>query len=545
MLQLKIEEADIPLIVDRLELYRVRGGTAFAAFLTQLNTVREGSMAMTRTFEKLGDSCASASEAGAVIQTLADRSDALSEALTGALAALDPAALRREIAQAQQSLDKLGPQSRRLSAVASFSAISSASVGGGGLSEHVALLRELSVSLKADCRVVMAHLSEVREALQTSCAYITQGTLVLDKLSHQLTQRIGSAGEGQVLTQLSTSTLATSTKMLERTREHMRQLIGHMQFSDAYSQRLEHIITMVGDEMPGGGPIATAQVQHLARDQNAVQTDMSQALRGLEHICKDAATTLGQNGFSTEATSAIDACNTALMVAVNAGNQIEDTVAEAGTRLSVIGEACESAKSKFAALRSVLAQLDTSAINVTLKSRTAGDGHKVLRTLATEVHDIAMETGQSIRVVEQHLNTIGALSQADIYGPLTQELAEFKEVAATCGDLKTQVNSIREDGEAVVARGSALKKEIHLASLAIEPVGEITEMLEREALALAQWSDDHPDPDASENAAVFDLYTMERERVIHNLVFEYVKPQAKKPDERADTEADDDDFEMF
>lgn len=526
----------------RLEDCREDGTLAFAELLTRLSAVRNDAMALTNDLVGLGKCCLDAAQAGVAILDLSESAERLSESMLEAIQRLDPDLACVNLKNAYQALDDVSPQSRKLSIVASFSAITSASLGGKGLDHHVVLMRELSSSLVKDCEAVSEGVQQIETAVQNAGQRISNGLTIMNQLEGRLKTALVSGADNNVLDTISERTRTASDALLETTRQNMRELIGNMQFSDAFAQRLEHAVTMLSNDMPGGRRIASAQVRQLVIDQNEVSQQILTVLCGLHMVCRDASTVFHDGGFGAEADSAIENSRRALEIAVQEGAHIDEAVREAQMQLDMIRKTNLATDEMFNALRRTFAQMKQSAINAALRSRTSGAAAKPLMTLASEVQTIADETGLKIAIVETNLQTLGLLGKLKAFDMLMIASQDFQRVAAKCAQLRSYVDAVRTSLENAMQRSQSLAAHIKDAEAVLAPINDISNRLALEADALEEYAKDQREPNEKENAALFDLYTMDRERVLHAEIFPLPETALEKA---PDMEIDDDGFETF
>lgn len=524
----------------RLTACRQEMMVLYTSFLKTLQVVRQDSMDLTSDLEAIGASCAEVAETGKIIHDMWQRTHQLIGGMKAAQHMLKTHGSHEHFWAATQAVDQIEPCARQLSAVASLTSISAASMDTGGLSHHVELMRHLAVSLKANCDVMGACIQDINIAVEGARVLLNDSSIFVSALHGELEKSMGLASNNGTLGDMSIHIGRASQELLDTTKQQLRDLIGCMQFSDAFVQRIDHLVEMLDGQMPGAGHIAAVQLNAIIDDQrdNSIQARI--AIDNLLKVSQDANHILEQDSCLLD--EAIAQNDAALSMATHTGIVIKETIRDVLAQLSQIEPANASAQGECNSLNEILGQIDMSAKNVSLKAKTNEDARNAVTVLAREVQEIASQTSDRLEEVKQLINKFQTISNDKSLNELVIIVEDFTEITGICTTLKSSIQQLLDQKVTLRGRSRKLSESTKIAEECLQRLVVIDEALAREKPVFTILAAQSEKPSEEENLKIYDLYTMERERDIHKTVFAF---QENTSTVQGETDLDDDDFETF
>ncbi|TFL17932.1 hypothetical protein [Jannaschia formosa] len=527
----------------RLDAARRDGVAAFEAVVDELRSVRGAASDLTETLDRLGACCRSAASADADVATLVARIAALETAGAAGLARLGDGAASRGLAAARVSLGQLKQDSSGFWSLACLTAVSAGSLGTTAFDRHVRLVRDLSGKLAQNCDSALTQLNLVEGALGEMRGAVQNGTDVAAGLRRGLAAALTGAGEGRTLDALGQRFSASATDLTARAREGLRDLVSCLQFSDAFSQRLEHVIAILQiTQLPPAdrAALVAAQLDALAADQQATRASIARALAGLSETARTARRSFAE-GMGPTARSAIEMRRGMIGHAADAGARIEREVRAAEAVIEETGAAFEAASREFHALRATVKQISLSASNVTLLVQNKDSDFAPLIVLAREAWQMGSRTSSVIAAFETQIGAVAGVFDSAPFAPLSDAVAAFGVQRDACAATQAEIELIDATRLEAGSRADRLRQAVDKANAAMESIDRSLAQLDWHRDALSA-----PPPAASEpseaRAALLNVYTMEREREVHRALFPEDGPQ---PSGAAEEEDAMDGLEMF
>lgn len=505
---------------------------AFAKVTDGLSAIREVHGAIGGDLEAFATLVAEGGSGAGELQALEQAIRDMAEALAEAGDASARAASRVHLRTARDYLDQISGQGVALSAVASLSRTTAASLG---ISSLGAYLRDLTAAAGAigDAATRVNHGLEAvtgrqsaaegshdraREAIERLAPRCAERLVRLETLAQE------EAGVARAIGQQA-GTLAHDGRAM------LKVFVTAMQFSDRLTQRLDHIRGMLDHGTGCTRRLASAQLTSCAADARRVAGEVRTAMRALaDHGRRGAA--LFASGQIAEAIDAGLALRreTAGIVLSDVA-RVREAIERADAEADFIETTTRAAQQDFAALEASAKRVGIASINAMLLSARAGDTRGPLSVLAQEVRQVATRCLAAVGGSEASLNAlVGDRENAretlrEGHAAIDARVSAFAAVTEAEHARLARINELRDSAtgraDLLVERAGA----VEAAMDAVEVTGSALSAL-AETLAAGAGTQA---PDFAVLARVWDSYTMDEERQVHAAVFSEAPAAAEAP----------------
>ncbi len=502
---------------DRIEAHRREAVAAFATVAERLRLVHAASNKMVAALNALAALCGE-SDGSDPLTPLRDGMGALLIAVRDLGGEEQRRSLKADVARARSSLDDLRRQGQQLSGVSSLTALAAKSMGVEGLDDYVASLRDSSSTLRDGAVGVAVGLDEILGSQQSAAAEADKATALLEGTigaidAGEAARRDQTAREREERRRIEALSLKAGASM----KAGVKALVAGIQFSDEFSQRMEHIVEIIGRsaETPALVGLAAAQLRALAEDtEHAVDA----SLAALSEIAGAAETAAREQAAAMEHGGAADLVATrreTFSAVQKTIAQIAPALDMARASLAAVRERVAAALLRFRKLDAEAALLNLSAINATLLTWRTGSARAAFSVLAGSVRETAHETERlvaacrdSFGAIERTMNEADPAAVDEAAARLRAEAAAFERIGAT---LEGELSSIRASSQETIAAHQAVSGSVQAAKAALETVRRLGRQIGDAAELLATTDDPGAVPEAL-RAELLALYTMSRER---------------------------------
>lgn len=510
-----------PPLPAAIEASRIACIEGFAGLANQAGNLRDALDTATRQVSELS---AMLHKLGAGLDTrtaIIGACNDLDAALGRAGAALHERTVQQTMHAARDALAGLARQARQLSAVSSITLVSARSAGTEGLDDYVATQRRMIDDLSEAIEQVDHGLGLIRGSHARVLNDVATATVRVETAIGRLnTMRADGETGAADLAALKGRIAALAERLDAAARHETGALVTAVQFSDALSQRLEHVMAILA-AAPARGPVleslAAAQIDALTQDAGTVLTELSGVLGRLAEVGAGAADALrSHEGMQAEALlsnrhndlaegRALQALVMPSLEAAQIGaDAIRQQIVQARARYDRLGETADG--------------VNLSAINATLLTARGRSTQAAMAVLSESVRASARECDiqsntcrRAMEDLDHAVNEAGFPALADTAEVMREALeACARGLAAAEGDL-TRLAAMRDE---VSDAAHSLVAAIGAGRTALAKVTPAIAQLRGSSAGLG--GDARPGPqDAETLAAIADLYTMPREREVH------------------------------
>jgi hypothetical protein len=434
---------------------------------------------------------------------------------------------------AGSAVDEIHSNSLIFSQIASMTAVTAGSLGATNLVDYVVSLKSTARDLKDGALAVEGRLHEIDAAQARALTGVATASDLLRQSAGVLAtgqDQRAAAAAAERRTRDSIRSMAGSM----RTAAHadIKTLIGAMQFSDSFAQRMDHLGQMIrtAKQLALDDPIlgvvsALIAAQSHAAAADGVQTsaDARGALARISRIGRESHAEFGAEKADSPARSLAAARETALQSAIVPLQVVGPAVESAQREADRIHTAVSQAGQKFTDLRKIFDAITLSAINATLLTGRNGNGtaRAALGFLAAAVQGSERVCQTSMTGCQRALLDLAAAQDAAGIGEVGRAAADFVQSVDSCREQlrATQQRIVRLGhmrsavSDAVVLLGVAADA----ACVELDQIGQLSVQM-RAGLPAVPDSASLAIPEGADNAvltAIFDTYTMVREREVH------------------------------
>jgi len=489
---------------------------------------------------------ASLSEEGAH-DPLADVSHTLRH-LSGILAHLGDDSCSNGLAdahrQGQSALDALHRESIKLMAISAITLINSRSIGGVDLGDYVNSLRQMADDLQDGAAAVSSGLVRIGVAQGNGAATSASASHTLATADQVIEgSRQGTSLQARHLDDARRSMAELAAKLGKDAAQEVQILMTGIQFSDAYSQRIEHVCAMIDrldlTQMPterlAVETLMAAQLWSLAQESDAAVASSCQSLERISAMAARVRSAFGGGHDGADAApNHLQHRRSALDQAVQSRRVIEPAIAAANAAAVSVRHDVEAAVTRFAGLIRTTEAMTLSAFNAGLITSRGGIAREALSVLALAVHESVDACGRQIKRCQAALQTIGQKHNSATIAQVDAAAEEFVARIDICSrdlaNTEAKLQQIRGLRESSAQTGTNL-----LASTAAT-TGEVVYLLDasKELRDLARELAEDPgnavvtDVSPATLDDIYEGYTMDRERQIHDRLFGRARRAAAK-----------------
>lgn len=506
--------------IDEIRQVGIAQMSAFSENLSRLNTATTELADRCATLLSLSDSTSSLSDIGELENDISE--------IVRQLKSWSERAYTREIGRQltsiSQALENLRRIVIRFRLIATFAAIDTSgdekSQIDGFLGELRAVPEQIAICLAA----VGDSFRKVTLAFNASRHQAQQGLVAMGSAQSVLDQQIASLEV--ILDAANTTIQAIQTvrrDFIAETQKHANSMITAFQFSDFFSQRLDHIHRMLTFDDAHIQMLAAAHIRALVEDGRAVMSQMDQALNGLERV---------GGGFQTaysslEQETVQSQQKQAEILEIIMHHKDDALTAIDAAQIAALRNLKEITQSqiRFGELRRLSKSIDMAAINARLRSTRLSGSQRTMAVLSNAVLESAVSSRHELDTCETGLGVVGAVLGEDDACKLSEAIRTFVDRLVGCQDnLKSahargaELVKTRDD----VTQGiSTLQFLINDCRTASRGMYDRLDELTATGAQLPSAAGDVIWPNMDH---IFETYTMEAERMVHNTLIGRTQP---------------------
>lgn len=525
-------------VFDRLQESRARGIAAFAKVATCLSLTSAAAGALCGQLRDMGDCLSDPRIAHDPVDEVSVAVRDLSGILQGLMTGGENYRMDQAFREGHSSLKMLDRQAIKLQAVASITLINSQTIAGVDLGDYVKSLRNMASELKRGADSVKSGLKRI-SAAQIEAESVTQlagkTLLALDAdFRAHLTERQAD-NLRQVAARRRMEEMAI--RVVKATQGEVRALITAIQFSDFFDQRLEHICLF--ESLATGAlrnpmrALIAAQLWGLADDADQIVAAVWRALQQISDLGAEIAGEFGgesggeSGGERGKGSAQNHLCirRVALENAVRSKQTVEPAILSAKQSAQLVRDDIDAAVTEFADLIRTTQAMTLSAFNAGLITSRGGSARSALSVLALAVHESVDTCGREILQCRRALSVIGASRFGAETVGIEQAAGQFAGQVDECAVTMATMEELLGKAEALrlqaVRSGPELQSAIETATAEVVLVLDAANCLRDIAQEFAS------DPRAIDVSSfgpldlseAFSLYSMERERDVHEALF--------------------------
>jgi hypothetical protein len=292
-------------------------------------------------------------------------------------------------------------------------------------------------------------------------------------------------------------------------------LVALIQFADQMAQRLDHIgqIQAMGPEC---GRVVGAQLDGLHEDVEATLGEARQRLARLEGMTGSAAAQLEASGFAGAIARSAAARRDTLNATLKDSEPVERAATEANRNSAFLHKALGEVEEAFAALIHSNQDISQASINsMILAARVGGDNQSAFTNLAVAVKQAANECMDAITSGRAALDGAKASNEThnralvEVSDGLAQALQAARDTLASSEAEQQALTELCQSG---TGDATALAEAIGLAETSVAGLAQLLPLIRH----LIAATDDSIDPPERRLAEIRGIYTMAREREIHD-----------------------------
>ena len=428
----------------------------------------------------------------------------------------------RDLSVAQDYVARIHRFALTLSAVATMSRTTTASLGIDALRGYFEELTQTATVIGTAASEIGARIEDVRKSVAASS----------EGLAHARSGVVGVVPHVKASIVKEERLAADEARAANRVRERATRLSGEarlqiksfadaIQFPNRQNQRFEHIEHMLKNPDGHVARLAAAQCRSLASDMSGMADGVRDTITRLSQFGGDAKGLLSEG----EVSSAIE---TNLSNRSDIGEAISAQLSSFRVALNAVRERGEECTRAFGAMRDSLGVLERAsksvalaAVNSTIFASRSGDARGPLATLSLEVRDTATRCLEAVGGTQSATNAAitknrDAASVLIDSGTALEEAVEAYHSETRSGEERfTRLSKLR--GSATERTVLVLEHSDFIKGV-VQRVSEACSELE----ALASELEEIPaegQPDAALLKGIYDTYTMEEERRVHAKVF--------------------------
>lgn len=489
--------------------------TAFAALASDLGDVQRGVNTLLWQTSELAALLDDGKEATDLTESARVAAGTLIE-LLGSEAPTNQGTIAVE---ARTALGAIKRETRALGAVASLTGITARSMNAPGLDDYIRSLRGFVASLAGDataldegvCAVARSR-AQARDAAEAALAALAMALTALGDA--KATSDAAALEETSLRARLGSEARSAA----DVARRETKALIAGVQFADEFAQRIARVEAMLGDDGPGSGRLAAAQIHALADDGDSVCDTAGVALDRLETVGAGLRAAFGDSHGDGPIAAAVRARRNALEAARSRETEMTAALDQVAGAADAIRDSITAAETRFAGLGSSADAIKVAAINATLFTARSGSARAALGVLAEAVRDSAEVAERQSDICRRAIARLSEGFDTARVDATATAATEFRSAMTTCATALDEadgalgrLSTMREKaGQAA----SSLLDAVQRCRASVDSVHSTQQDLRNLALSAR--------PDDTVDAAYLQRfepqYTMERERAVHRAV---------------------------
>jgi hypothetical protein len=498
--------------IDVIRQVGIAQMSAFSENLSRLNTATTDLADRCATLLSLSDSTSSLSDIGELENDISE----IVKQLTCWSERADTREIGTQLNSISQALENLRRIVIRFRLIATFAAIDTSGDEKTQIDGFLGELRAVPEQIAICLASVGESFRKVTLAFNASRHRAQQGLIAMDSAQGVLDQQIASL---EVIVDAANTTIqaiqTVRRDFIAETQKHANSMITAFQFSDFFAQRLEHIHKMLGFDDLHIDMLAAAQIGALADDGRAVMSRMDQALNGLERA---------GGGFQTAYSSLEQETvqshkKQAEILEIIMHHKDDALTAIDAAQVAALRNLKEITQSqiRFGELRRLSKSIDMAAINARLRSTRLSASQRTMAVLSNAVLESAVGSRAELETCETGLDVVGAVLGEDDASKLSDAIRIFVDRLAGCQDnLKSahargaELSKTRDDVTQGITTLQSLINDCRAASRGM------CDRLDELAAMGAQLPPSTGAVDWPDLEHIFETYTMEAERIVHN-----------------------------
>lgn len=508
--------------IDVIRQVGIAQMSAFSDNLSRLNSATTDLADRCATLLSVSDSASSLSDIGALETDISEIVTHLKRWSQRA----DTRAIGVQLNSISQALENLRRIVIRFRLIATFAAIDTSGDERTQIDGFLGELRAVPEQIALCLASVGESFRKVTLAFNASRHQAQQGLIAMDSAQSVLDQQIASL---EVIVDAANTTIQAIQNVrrdfIAETQKHANSMITAFQFSDFFAQRLEHIHHMLTFDGPHIQMLAAAQIGALAEDGRTVMSRMDQALNGLERA---------GGGFQTaysslEQETVLSHKKQAEILEIIMHHKDDALIAIDAAQVAALRNLKEITQSqiRFGELRQLSKSIDMAAINARLRSTRLSASQRTMAVLSNAVLESAVGSRNELETCETGLDVVGAVLGEDDASKLSDAIRIFVDRLAGCQDNLKSANDrgaelakTRDDVTQGISTLQSLINDCRAASRGM------CDRLDELAALGAQLPHDATETDWPDLDHIYETYTMDTERVVHNTLIGRAQPTA-------------------
>ncbi|WP_227268747.1 hypothetical protein [Roseobacter weihaiensis] len=527
-------------LVSELKELRSQSTEVFLEILSVLDGVRTSATDLSAQINAVADACRATTRVNEVSGMIDKQIKELRDILQQTHQDIDAKQVKQDLLNLIAQLPIILQNSGTFRYVGTLTQTTAATQRMDNMTSHADLLEEIAEKLKAGSQRAGAQIKTAVSAVEAVDASVSAAFEVITDLGDNVEANTQDKTEAQNIRRAYQDTISLTETLVAGNRRDLGALIGLMQFSDAFAQRLEHVWVMLEEPETsqfGGTQIAKAQLAAMITDAQEVRAAVTDALNRFVATCDSALNDLSA-GLSGETKTEILAQMDKLQSAERLGGSIAKTMRTSEQQITGASKSMTAVGEGLDEFRELVALMTGSSYNVAIRASNFGDRQNPFAFLAKIVADCSAETGRTILKMSETLDGQREKLQEKVFADLKLGIDEFTTALEECKAIHVQVSAVDHHLETASEAAQSLTADIASALDILVRMTPIEQALEDILVRLN--TNEVQEPRDEVCHAIYAIYTMERERDIHAESFSVPAEESGQAGA-----LDDDDFEEF
>lgn len=499
------------------------GTRRFAAVTGHLHDLRDMQTALIRDLEDYSNIVGEDDGASTDnIEYIGNAAKTMNEVLAAIAARLGDDKALQDLRDVKGYLHVVIRISQSLSAISKLTRTTAASHAITALNGYTQQLSLVAAEIRNRAEEVSDHTEELADRMNAMKKQIGNAQEVVFALVQVANTAIADGSEIARDSGRAAQTIQANAQALtESIKDKFKRFVSAIQFSDRLSQRLEHLTLILSHEDPYAQRLSAAQARDIAEHLREKSNDIRDLLDGLGDLGRSGMEIFVSSEIANEAERILEARSAiigTIAQKVDRARQVLDSVRDdvaVGKRLVV------EASVAFESLETSSKTVGHASMNSTLLAARSGVARGPLATLSVAVRECASQCLAAVGGSKLSLNAFfarladGMEDLLEAGDRLEVSLGKVKEAVAKGNGRLDRLNALRIDARERADRILGLLAEAAASNVAMGSIAEQLDLL-AEAVDGPQ-PEVAPDPDLL--ARIWDLYTMDDERVVHAKMF--------------------------
>jgi hypothetical protein len=454
------------------------------------------------------------------------------------LACADTMAARLSQAnQARSVLESLRGRAVALRAIASLSKLTARSMGSDRFDDYTENLGNRSTDLGKTAERVRETLSEVTDHISSAGIAAQDAVDALDVLLGAIADRSDAPPSPEAQGARLTGLADAARALRDRLWSDLNGLVSLMQFSDAFRQRMEHVETLA--RRAELSAITRAQLEALAADTQAAILETQDRVGRLSALATEAAGHFHEDGMAADALREASLQHAALDTAVQQAASVSRAANVVREGAEVLQRSMQVAREALSTLQDQSEDIGLSAINSLLLARGDERTSRAMSNLAAAVGEHARNTSAELATCKSLMEqlTTGSDTMATAVVAHAEALEGILDGARRDLQAEDARAASRQAGESTALQSvKDLESALADATRALDALRPVPDRLKARAQDLGAPG---AVPDRAAADAVRAIYTMQRERDVHDAVFGIAPSEETATDTSEEQDLDD------